>query len=301
MISFLIHTPFNGFEVISADMKYSFNEKKEKTVNFAYKRGNNEVFFDLALKMPNKKSGSVDISLTTPFDIIKELTFKGEWQNKKAQISYIRNGVEYTFTGKADVKLNKSSFDMTFTPPNEQPIKVKFHYDFKDFLSNRLDESKTLAELKLELFGESMGFKAEGMRNKNQMEIDLDIHSSFEKFKHFEIELERKREDDKYEIELKAEMDKFDFKGKYMYETKPKNGFYVKCELETSLTPLPGIVFGFGKEEDETIGTIGLGDDREITISIKGKNGFKDGFSGSFKCPALTTKDFLYDVSYKFR
>lgn len=294
-----VQTPFKGFEQMDADLDYSITGKKEKSVKFEYKRGNREIHFDMNLSIPNKKAGSLNMQLTTPIKELKNLSLKGEWKNKKASVKYNRNGIEYSFEGKADVKTTQSQFDIVFTPANGDPIHIKFEYDISDFMAKKLNEKRPLAQLDLELLGKKILFEVFGLRNQEFFAVKLHAETNLEKLNKLEIEVESKKTSNGREVEFEAHVNEFHLEGDFTFETRP-NGYYVKCKLDSTLTPLPGVIFGFGREGDERILTIGYGDVKEITISFKGKNGFKDGFSGKVQLPARGLTDISYDVDYKF-
>jgi len=92
----------------------------------------------------------------------------------------------------------------------------------------------------------------------------------------------------------------FELKIHNHFERRGSDGYYFRTQIESTLTRLPALIFGIGREGEQRIFTIGYGEDKEITFSLKGKNHFESGFSGYVDIPNFGYEGVKYDVEYQF-
>ncbi|CAL4079365.1 unnamed protein product, partial [Meganyctiphanes norvegica] len=294
-----IETPFRGFEKMESEIEYNL-KGKQKTVTGRYTRGNNKVSLDINLNMKSKKEGSFNLKLTTPFDAVKNFEVTAAIKNKKADVTYVRNDVTYQFNGKADIKSDKSSIDISFTPSGKSPIKIAAAYDLASIIRGNGNAPQTLLRMKLEFDDLKLESELKGFRNNDRVFIELDVKKSFGLFHNMHLlmdsELNATNRDGSFEFSF----DEHTFKAKNHFERKANNGYYFKTEMESSLTPLPALIIGFGRENEERTVTIGYGNGNEITASFKPKENFRKGFYAMVDIPKYNVYNIKCDVEYGF-
>jgi len=294
-----IETPFRGFEKMESEIEYNL-KGKQKTVTGRYTRGNNKVSLDINLNMKSKKEGSFNLKLTTPFDAVKNFEVTAAIKNKKADVTYVRNDVTYQFNGKADIKSDKSSIDISFTPSGKSPIKIAAAYDLASIIRGNGNAPQTLLRMKLEFDDLRLESELKGFRNNDRVFIELDVKKSFGLFHNMHLlmdsELNATNRDGSFEFSF----DEHTFKAKNHFERKANNGYYFKTEMESSLTPLPALIIGFGRENEERTVTIGYGNGNEITASFKPKENFRKGFYAMVDIPKYNVYNIKCDVEYGF-
>merc|ERR1711962_538964 len=295
-----IVTPFPGFEKMESEMVWNF-KGKQKTITGRYSRGNKKVNLDINLNMKSKKEGSFDLNLTTPFEALKNFKIQAAIKNKKADVTYTRNDVPYKFSGKADIKSDKSSFDISFTPSGKSPIKIEAAYDLASIIAGNGNTPKTLLKMKVEFEDLNLESELKGYRNSDRVFIELNTKKSFGNFHHMHLlldsELNASNRDGNFEFSL----DDHTFKMKNHFERKPNDGYYFRSEMESSLTPLPALIIGFGREDEERTVTVGYGSGNEITASFRPKDSFRKGFYAEVDIPKFNVYNVKCDVEYGFK
>merc|ERR1739838_129707 len=100
---------------------------------------------------------------------------------------------------------------------------------------------------------------------------------------------------------LEIKVDNFYFNMNNSFEMKRNNGYYWRSAFDSSLTTLPGLIVGFGRDElGAQILTVGYGDEREITVTFQPKQNLATGFSGTISAPHRGIHDASFDINYKF-
>merc|ERR1739838_737857 len=100
---------------------------------------------------------------------------------------------------------------------------------------------------------------------------------------------------------LEIKVDNFYFNMNNSFEMKRNNGYYWRSAFDSSLTTLPGLIVGFGRDElGARILTVGYGDEREITVTFQPKQNLATGFSGTISAPHRGIHDASFDINYKF-
>ncbi|XP_064104223.1 uncharacterized protein LOC135214035 [Macrobrachium nipponense] len=294
-----ITTPFENFELIDGSLTYNLGGKT-KTVQLAYERGDRKVNLDFVLNVKPKKEGDFDLTLTTPFDFVKNLHIDGKWSKKNAAINYQRNDIVLNFQGKAEVKADKSSFDLSFVPPSGNPIRVAGSFDVEELIEGTGSSEKQIASLEVEFDGNRLSFNVNGFRNTERVYIEIDGKTTFAKINNFHLKVDTHLSTDHREGNIEVGVNEFELKIDNHFERKGSEGYYFKSHIESTLTPLPALIFGIGHTGEERIVTIGYGEDREITFSIKGKDNFESGFSGYVDIPNFGYEGVKYEVEYNF-
>nr|AII25497.1 beta-1,3-glucan binding protein [Penaeus merguiensis] len=298
-VSGQLTTPFEGFETIEVDLQYKLTGK-DKSVNATYQRGDRKASLNMELSMKGKKGGSFNVDVSTPFEVVKNLHIDGQYENKVAQINYQRNDIQMNFSGKANIKSSKASFDISFTPPSGQNIRIAASYDVQDFIAGTGTEEKELASLSLEFEGNSLDFSLHGFRNDDRLYVMIHGSSSFALLKMFHLKLDSELNTEARDGTFELTFNDFKFNVSNHFERRENNGYYFRSKIESTLTPLPALIIGLGREGEERIITIGYGEDKEITFSVKGKNKFLSGFSGKVDVPSLGYEGVEYEVDYSF-
>nr|AHJ78589.1 dLp/HDL-BGBP precursor [Astacus leptodactylus] len=294
-----ITTPFENFETIEGELTYSM-ESKDKVVTLKYERGERKVNMNLTLNRKSKKRGDFELSLTTPFDVMRNVNIKGSWNKGQAQVNYERNDVKYSFEGQADVQGDKSDFDITFRGPGGESIRIAAAYDVENFLAGRGTEPKNLASLKLEFETFKISYNMQGYRNSDRIYIEADGESTLLTLKKLHLKLDSELSTEARDGSFEITVNDFEFKIDNHFERHENQDYYFKSKIESTLTPLPALVFGIGRKDEERIITLGYGEGQEITFSIKGKNNFRSGFSGSADIPNYGYEGVKFDVDYGF-
>ncbi|ROT70468.1 Beta-1,3-glucan-binding protein [Penaeus vannamei] len=204
------------------------------------------------------------------------------------------------FNGKANIKSSKASFDISFTPPSGQNIRIAASYDVQDFIAGTGDEEKELASLSLEFEGNAMDFSLHGFRNDDRLYVMIHGTSSFAVLKMFHLKLDSELNTQERDGTFELTFNDFKFNVSNHFEKRENNGYYFRSKIESTLTPLPALIIGLGREGEERIITIGYGEDKEITFSVEGKNNFLSGFSGKVDIPSIGYEGVEYDVDYSF-
>ncbi|XP_063589036.1 uncharacterized protein LOC134766188 isoform X1 [Penaeus indicus] len=298
-ISGKLTTPFEGFETTEVDLQYKLTGK-DKSVNATYQRGDRKASLNVEVSMKGKKGGSFNVDLSTPFEVVKNLHIDGQYENKVAQVNYQRNDIQMNFSGKANIKSSKASFDISFTPPSGQNIRIAASYDVQDFIAGTGTEEKELASLSLEFEGNSLDFSLHGFRNDDRLYVMIHGSSSFAVLKMFHLKLDSELNTEARDGTFELTFNDFKFNVSNHFERRENNGYYFRSRIESTLTPLPALIIGLGREGEERIITIGYGEDKEITFSVKGKNNFLSGFSGKVDIPSLGYEGVEYEVDYSF-
>jgi len=294
-----VTTPFEGFEAIKGLITYSL-AGKDKNVTLKYERGERNV--DMTLNMSkNKKKGNFELRLTTPFEVLSELNVDGNWNKNKATVTYSRNGQVVTLKGKASVTSRRSEMNFTFTTPQGKNIKLAAAYNVNDIIAGSGTEPQKIAGLEVEIEDLDISFNINGFRNDERVFIEIDGHSSLLSIHTLYIKLNSELNAQNRNGLFELRLNDFVFNIENHFERYQNDeGYYFKSKIESSLTPLPALVFGLGRRNGERIITIGYGEDREITFSIKAKNDFRSGFSGFVDIPNFGYEGVKYDVDYRF-
>jgi len=264
-----------------------------------YVRGDRKINVDMNLQMRNNRRGSLSVSVETPFELIRTLTLNANWRNGKGSVSYNRNNVTYNFEGSFNVKVDGTSFEISFVPDSGQPIKVAFDYNAGAIIQGNTDSPQNIAKLELAMLGKSMSFDLKGHRNSEKLYIEFEAESNFEQLRQIEFKLESELNTTKRAGLLEIKLNEFYFKVRNSFERKPSNGYYAKTEFDSNLTSLPGLIIGIGRENERRTLTIGSGD-REISVSFEPKDGLRKGFAGAVSLPHRGINDAQFDVNYKF-
>ena len=299
-ITFLVITPREGFKRIEGSLVYDFSNKKSRTATLRYTRGDVAVKMDFKLDMPSNRNGQLTLTLETPFEIVRTLDVNASWKNRKGEVHYKRNNIEYHFSGQADIKADRTSFEGTFTPSSDEPIKIAFTFNSGSLITGRGTAPEDVASIALEMLGKRVAFDLKGFRNQERIMIEIQTESSFDVLKKFDLKLDSELSTQERDGLLEITLNDFHFRIRNHFERKSEDGFYFRTEIDTTMTALPGVIFGIGREGDACILTVGVGEDREITITITPKNDFKKGFSGKLSLPKRGILDAPYDVSYSF-
>ena len=300
-ITFLVTTPREGFERIEGSLVYDFSDSKQRTATLRYTRGDIAVKMDFELQMPSKNNGQLTLKLETPFDIVRTLDVSASWKNRKGEVHYKRNDIEYHFSGQADIKSDRTSFDGTFTPTSQDRVKIAFTFNTGGSLvTGRGDGPEDIAKVELEMLGKRVAFDLKGFRNQERIMIDISTESTLDALKKFDVKLDSELSTQERDGLFEITINDFHFRIRNHFERKSDSGYYFRTEIDTTMTALPGIIFGFGREGDACILTVGLGEDREVTISVIPKKDFKKGFSGKLSLPKRGIIDAPYDVNYSF-
>ncbi|XP_068221439.1 uncharacterized protein [Palaemon carinicauda] len=294
-----ITTPIANFELIEGSLTYNLGGKT-KTVQLEYSRGDRKVNLDFTLNIKPKKEGDFDLTLTTPFDFVKNLRIDGKWSKKNAAINYQRNDIVLNFQGKADIKADKSSFDLAFSPPSGNPIRVAGSFDVEELIDGTGSGEKQIASLEIEFDGNSLSFNVNGLRNAERLYIELNGKSTFARVNNFHLKVDTQLSSERRDGNLEVSVNDFELKIDNHFERKGSDGYYFKSHIESTLTPLPALILGIGHNGEERIITVGYGDDKEITFSIKGKDNFASGFSGYVDIPNFGYEGVKYEVEYEF-
>ncbi|CAL4257928.1 unnamed protein product, partial [Meganyctiphanes norvegica] len=150
-----LSTPFPGYENVHGVIEYNLSGKS-KSVSLEYERGERKANVDINVTFKSKKEGTLHIEMNTPFENLKHFEIDASWKNRNANVKYTRNDVQYTFNGNADVKSDKTSFDISFTPVGKSPIRIAASYDLKKIIAGTGRAPETLAAFNLEFDGNSM-------------------------------------------------------------------------------------------------------------------------------------------------
>nr|XP_045624060.1 uncharacterized protein LOC123774022 [Procambarus clarkii] len=299
-VSSKIATPFENFKAIEGELTYSLGGK-DKVVTLKYERGEKKVDLNFTLNRKSKRKGDFALSLTTPFDLVKNVNINGSWNKGQAQVNYKRNEVEYSFEGVADVQGGKSDFDITFTGTGGEAIRIAAAYDVEEFLAGGGTEPKKLASLKLEFETFKISFNMQGFRNNKRIYLEIDGESTLLIMKKFHLKLNSELSTEARDGVFEIIVDEFEFKIDNHFERHENHDYYFKSKIESTLTPLPALVFGIGRKGEERIVTLGYGEGQEVTFSIKGKDNFRSGFSGSADIPNYGYEGVKFDVEYGFQ
>lgn len=294
-----ITTPFENFELMEGVVTFNLSGKK-KTIQLIYERGTRKVNLDFVLNIKPKKEGDFELSLTTPFEAVQNLHIDGKWNKKKAEVNYQRNDIQLNFSGKAQIKVDKSSFDISFSPPDGQTFRIAGSYDVKEFLEGTGSSEKKIADIQLEFKGNKFGFSVQGYRNSGRVYLEIDGQTSFARIKTFHLKLDSELNTQFRDGHFEVLFNDFVFKMHNHYEKREGNGYYFRSQIESTLTRLPALIFGIGRSGEERIITVGYGENKEITFSIKGKNNFRSGFSGYVDIPNFGYEGVNYDIEYGF-
>ncbi|XP_076066631.1 uncharacterized protein LOC143039997 [Oratosquilla oratoria] len=291
----VVETSFENFEKITIDMEYSFT-LKNKTLNVNYSRGDNKAHLEMKLDTREK---TFDMKLTTPFEVISEVFIKANWSKDTATVLYRRNGVEYNFTGTANIKNEKSSFDLSFSPPGQAPLRIAAAYDVKNFISGKGKKMVDLAKIEMSFGDHNVKFHLKGARTNEHIHLHLEGMSSFAMVRNILVHLEGFQNPEKQEGTFEIGLNDYHLKVHSLYESRENNGYYLKSEIESSGNK---VVIGLGRENGEQILTIGYGPDVEITFSIKPKSGgYMEGYSGKISLPKQGYHDMEYEVEHGFK
>lgn len=293
-------TPFKKFESIEGELVFDL-DSKNKVVTLKYARGSRTVDLNFTFSKKSKKKGDFELILTTPFEVVRNLNIKGSWTKAQATVNYQRNDIHYSFEGVADIQGGKSDFELSFSGPGRDPIKIAASYNVEDFLAGGGTEPKKLAGFELEFDGYRINFSLQGFRNSERLYIEIDGESLLENLWTFHLKLNSEFNLESRDGVFELKFNDFELKVHNHFERHENNGYYFKSLIESTLTPLPALVFGVGYKNDERILTIGYGADREITFSVKGKDNFRSGFSGFADIPNYGYEGVKYDVDYGFK
>merc|ERR1719489_244623 len=300
-ISGTLTTPYRGFEQMIGSITFDLTNPRTKTVTVRYTRGNRKIDMDLKLDMPSTSQGNFEFSLMTPFSFVRTLTMNAKWNSGQGEVHYKRNNIEYHFTGAADVKRNGSSFDITLRPSSGgQPVRVAMTYNAGHLIRGGATSPQDIGKLELEMLGKKIAFELKGFRNSERVYVDFQAESTFESLREIEFKLDSELSTRQREGMLEMTVNDFHFKVKNHFERKPQNGYYWRSEFDSTITVLPGLVVGVGREGESRIITIGTSEDREVTIQFAPKQSFKNGFTGKLSLPRRGIHDAAFDVSYRF-
>merc|ERR1712002_444866 len=159
---------------------------------------------------------------------------------------------------------------------------------------------KKLVGLELEFDGHHLNFNLHGYRNSERLSLEIDGKTSLPGIKEVHLKLDSQLNAEMRDGHFEVKVNDFVLKVHNHFERRGSDGYYFKSEIESSITPLPNLIFGVGRNGEERIITVGYGDDKEITFSIKGKDHFRSGFSGYFDIPNFGYEGVKYDVEYGF-
>ncbi|ROT70466.1 beta-1,3-glucan binding protein [Penaeus vannamei] len=157
------------------------------------------------------------------------------------------------FNGKANIKSSKASFDISFTPPSGQNIRIAASYDVQDFIAGTGDEEKELASLSLEFEGNSMDFSLHGFRNDDRLYVMIHGTSSFAVLKMFHLKLDSELNTQERDGTFELTFNDFKFNVSNHFERRANNGYYFRSKIESTLTPLPALIIGLGREGYEGV------------------------------------------------
>ncbi|KAK4294437.1 hypothetical protein Pmani_032942 [Petrolisthes manimaculis] len=273
---------------------------RDKSVTLKAERGERKI--DMALTFTKKKGKrSLSLQLTTPYEVLRELNVEGTWNKQKATVTYSRNGQVVNLTGKAQFEASRSEFNFTFTTPQGKNIKVAGAYNVRDIMRGQGTQPQKIAGFDLEVDNLDISMAVNGYRNDERVFAEIEGHSSLLGVNNFHLKLNSELNTQNRNGIFELTLNEFVFNVENQFERYQDNqGYYFRCKIESSLTPLPALVFGLGRKNDERIFTVGYGEDKEITFSIKAKNHFLNGFSGFVDIPNFGYEGVKYEVDYSF-
>merc|ERR1719341_642682 len=295
-------TPYPGMELMTGSFTYNLTNPNRKTATMKYERGNRKINMDMELTLRGSQ-GNLKVTVVTPFEIIKTLDLDANWGNGRGTVEYKRNNISYRFEGTADVKTDRSSFDLSFTPNSGQPIHIMFSFNIGSILSGTGNYSEDIAKMELEMLGKRISFDLKGYRGTGRVVLEFEGESSFNLtgIRQIEFKLDSELNMHKRKGSLEIKVDNFYFNMNNSFEMKRNNGYYWRSAFDSSLTTLPGLIVGFGRDELRArILTVGYGDEREITVTFQPKQNLTTGFSGTISAPHRGIHDASFDINYKF-
>ncbi|XP_050696049.1 uncharacterized protein LOC126985337 [Eriocheir sinensis] len=293
-----ITTPIPNFENIKGTINYNLGGKNQ-SVTLHYERGDQKVDLELNLIKKSKKKGDLTLNLTTPFQALRILKIEATWNKRQASVEYLRNDVRVSMTGTAQLDANNSEFNLSFTAPSGRAVTIAAAYDVEAFISGTGTSPAKLAALAVDIGETKARFELNGFRSSERLYVEVHGESSFELVRNFHLKLDSELNTQKRDGAFEFRLNEFIFEMHNHFE-RFDDGYYTKSRIESSLTPLPALVFGLGRRGSELIFTLGYGEEKELTFSIKAKNGFRDGFTGSVDIPNFGYDGVEYDVTYSF-
>nr|UNP37702.1 dLp/HDL-BGBP protein [Scylla paramamosain] len=293
-----ITTPFEGFESIKGTINYSLGGKTQRVV-LTYERGSQKADMELIVTRKKKKSGNLSLALTTPFEVLRNLKINASWGRRQATVDYVRNDVHVTMTGTAQLDADKSQFNLSFTAPSGKAVTIAAAYDVQAFIAGRGSRPIKLAGLTVDIGDTRVMFELKGFRSDERLYVEINSETSFLRLRHLHLKLDSELNTQQREGTFEFRLNDFVFEVHNEF-VRYDDGYYIKSRVESSLTPLPALVFGLGRRGDERIFTLGYGEEKELTFSIKAKNNFRSGFSGSVDIPNFGYNGVQYDVNYRF-
>ncbi|MPC09884.1 Beta-1,3-glucan-binding protein [Portunus trituberculatus] len=293
-----ITTPFEGFENIKGTINYNLGGKTQR-VALSYERGSQRANMELIVNRKKRRSGSLSLTLTTPFEVLRNLKISANWGRRQATVDYVRNDVHVTMTGTAQLEADKSQFNLSFTAPSGKAVTIAAAYDVEAFIAGTGSSPIKLAGLTVDIGDTKVMFELKGFRSDERLYVEINGETSFMRLRHLHLKLDSELNTQQREGTFEFRLNDFVFEVHNEF-VRYDDGYYIKSRLESSLTPLPALVFGLGRRGDERIFTLGYGEEKEVTFSIKAKNNFRSGFSGSVDIPNFGYDGVQYDVNYRF-
>ncbi|XP_042874952.1 uncharacterized protein LOC122255069 [Penaeus japonicus] len=298
-VSVTINTPFENFELVEAKVNYDLAGETKK-VDLSYKRGDNEVNMEITFNITSETQATLDFKLTTPLEVMKVIHIGASIEGQKAHVEFQRNDDKYSLDGDVDFKSDKSSVDMTFTSPEGKTIKIAASYDIEDFLAATGTAAHKLASIELQFEEHNINLNFNGYRNNDRLNVDIHGESSFDIVKKTHLKIDTALHVESHDSNIEMQFNDFEFAMHNHFEKVDNDHYKFKIKLESTLTPLPSLTIGFGREESEYSVTVGYGGDSEITFSIEGKDNYGSGFGGKIDLPTLGIRNVEYEIEYEF-
>ncbi|XP_018009303.1 uncharacterized protein LOC108666875 [Hyalella azteca] len=293
-------TPFPGFERITGSLVYNLQDRNRKTVTLRYLRGDVALNMDINLEIASQRAGNLKVTLETPFTFVRTLSLDASWKDRKGEVHYKRNDIAYSFTGQAEVKTDGTSFEILFTPTSNEPVKIGFDFNPGSIISGQGTQPADIAHIELEILGKRVAFDLDGYRNSEHLMLHLKSESNLEFVQIFEVTLDSELNLQKRNGLFEIKVNDFHFKMQNFFERRGATGFYLRSQIDSTLTDLPGIIIGIGKDGEERTITLGIGEDRELTVAYIPKDNFRRGISGRISAPRRGVQDAAFDLEYSF-
>jgi len=180
-------------------------------------------------------------------------------------------------------------------------VRIAFGFNFTPLVAGSGNHAEVLGTVEVEMLGHMLEFEARGMRSPQRLMMEITGESSFPQLRQLEFSMDSELSLQEREGTLKMVFNDFHLNMQNTIERRMNGGYYWRSEIESSLTTLPGIVVGFGKDAHQAyIITFGVAEEREITLTLAPKAGFRNGFSGSATIPHRGIENLQFDVNYKF-
>merc|ERR1719341_2638897 len=171
-------TPYRGMELVTGSFTYNIANPTSKTATLRYERGNRKINVDMELHSSGNQ-GNLKVTVVTPFEIIKTLNLDANWANGRGTVEYKRNNISYRFEGTADVRIDRTFLDLSFTPNSGQPIHIKFNFNVGSILSGTGNLIEDIAKMELKMLGKTIAFDIKGYRSSGRVVLEFEGEWSY--------------------------------------------------------------------------------------------------------------------------